>query len=143
MIVGCWDDRRPSGGAANARPLLLLTTRQRDHSSLSVVVGHLQQGQRGRWRWSTPHHCRSSGGRQLLPSFSLRLHGQYDVAPPPANEVSLLSSSPTSCHQHRCACQMLEIMSRAIKRFVDGPMEGHRTQKGHLSYWRITQLRTD
>ena len=34
-------------------------------------------------------------------------------------------------------------MSRAIKRFVDWPMEGHRTQKGHLSYWRITQLRTD
>ena len=66
-------------------------------------------GQRGRWRWSTPHHCRSSGGRQLLPSFSLRLHGQYDVAPPPANEVSLSSSSPTSCHRHRCACQMLEI----------------------------------
>jgi hypothetical protein len=43
VIVGCWDDRRPSGGAANARPLLLITTRQRDHSSLSVVVGHLQQ----------------------------------------------------------------------------------------------------
>ena len=27
---------------------------------------------------------------------------------------------------------LLEIMSHAIKRSVDGPMEGHRTQKGHL-----------
>ena len=34
---------------------------------------------------------------------------------------------------------VLEIMSPAIKRFVDGPMEGHRTKKGHLSYRRITQ----
>jgi hypothetical protein len=57
--------------------------------------------------------------------------------------------------------EVLEIMSRAIKRFIDGPMEGHKTQKGHLNYRRrtktvdlnhrrtqtvdlkITQLRTD
>ena len=38
---------------------------------------------------------------------------------------------------------VLEVMSRDKKGFVDGPMEGHRAQKGHLSYWRITQLRTD
>jgi hypothetical protein len=75
-----------------------------------IPLGHRrsschQQGQRGQWRWSTPHHCRLSGGSQLLPSFSLCLRGQYDVAPLPANELSLSSLSPTSCHRCHCVCQ--------------------------------------
>ena len=37
-FVGCWDDRRPSSGAANARPLFLLTTHQRDHLSLMSLL---------------------------------------------------------------------------------------------------------
>ena len=32
------------------------------------------------------------------------------------------------------ARRLLEFMSQDIKGFVDGPMEGHRTQKGHLTF---------
>ncbi len=82
-----------------------------------------QQGQRGRWRWSTPHHCHLSSGCQLLPSFSLRLHGQYDIAPPSANEKSL---------SYRHQFHVIVAAARAKERWF-GAMRGHHRRAGPTS----------
>ncbi len=92
VILRCWDDRQPSGGADNTCPLLLLTTRQRDHLSLLVVVGHLvtnkADGDGGSGRHHTtvtclvatnycpPSACASADNMALSPLPPMKCHYQ-------------------------------------------------------------------
>jgi len=122
VIVGCWDDQWPSGGVANARPLLLLTTRQRDHSSLSVIVGHL-----------ATNKADGDDGGGLCHTTAARLLAA-DCRPRSACASADNTTSPPlppmKCHyRHRHRLHVIVAAARAKERWF-GAMRRHHRRAG-------------
>ena len=125
MIVGCWDVQRLSGRVANARPFLLLTTRQQDHSSLSVVAGHLAtnkangDGGGGR-RHTTAAH--PAAANCCLPSACASAD---NTTLPPLPQMK-------SHYRHRRRLHVIVAAARAKERWF-GAMRGHHRRAGPTS----------